>query len=367
MKTFKYYLAISCLFFTILSFSQTYENGNLITKNNESYSGKFFIDSENSVLRYKNNQESRFFNFDQIQSLTIDGKQTVLKEFNTERLLLKTLVVGKVSLYQESKTTFYFEGDFENLILLDTKNNRRTVPGTLNVAFADCGPIRNVINNTSDFNANTLSQITQTYNNCAYTEAFSPTEREITYAENFRSDAYLFYVGLGLSYNNLKFITSEENYLFPQASIGVLASPGIMGSLQEKLYIGSELSYGVSSDKNITGNLNVKVHSFKYALESQYNFNSPNRFQPFIGGGLQFHADRFKGSFFGEEFNSKDAEFTYTLKAGFHYKMGNNRIGFSLRYIPEYTSEAFFFDSNGDFVPLFLKNNYLISRVTFYF
>nr|MBA3985560.1 hypothetical protein [Flavobacteriales bacterium] len=129
METFKYYIAIPFLFISLLTFSQTYENGNLITKNNISYIGKFFIDSENSVLRYKNNNETKYFNYDEIKSFSLNGNATILKEINSKRLLLKTLVLGKASLYQETKTTFYLDGDFDNIIFIDAKNNRRTIPG----------------------------------------------------------------------------------------------------------------------------------------------------------------------------------------------------------------------------------------------
>lgn len=366
----KLFLCLGALLFSGLLFSQNYQNGTLVDLQNNTYTGKFSIDSENALVRFKTNQSSKVFGYNQIKTLSLDGKEVVKKELDNQVVLLTSLTQGKASLFQKNKTLFYIENANGALIAVETSKNKQLLPGILNVAFQDCSSIRESISRTINFNASNLIKLTETYNNCNYSNNFELTEKEIETSNQFKSDVYWLYAGAGATMNQLTFGNTEETLVFPQFSVGILVSPGFMKSLQNKLFVGSDLSYGVASSQTLTSNtqeLDVRVHSFLYTFELQYNFNTSNKVQPYLGGGANFHAERFKGTLNGERFNQTDSDLDVNLKAGVLYTLGKQRIALSFRYIPEYDSNASFKNSEGDFVPLRLENNYFITRLEFHF
>ncbi|MEX0996621.1 MAG: outer membrane beta-barrel protein [Flavobacteriaceae bacterium] len=370
MNTFKFCLIFIAFLFSGIVFSQNYKNGTLKDINENTYSGKFSIDHDNNLLRYRSGQSSRVFGYSQIKTLTIDGYDVIVKQIDNQNTLLTTLVKGKATLYQKNNSLFYINRENASWIPIETSENKMIIPGTLNLAFKDCSPLRETIARTSTFNKNSLINLTEAYNNCDYSNEFELTEKEITQSSRFLSDVFWLYAGVGASINNLVFSNTEQSVLVPQMSLGVLASPGFLGNLQDKLFVGSDISYGVASTQTLnssTQSLDVRVHSFLYTLEMQYNFNTSNRFEPFVGVGVNLHSDRFKGSLDGERFNSRDSDFNFNLKAGIMYEIGKQRLGLSFRYIPEYTSDASFLNSLGELVPLDFKNNYFITRVEFHF
>lgn len=370
MNAFKTPLFILAFLASGFLFSQNYKNGTLIDVNETTYSGKFSIDHDNKLLRYRSGQSSRVFGYSQIKTLNIEGNEVVIEQIDNQNTLLTSLVKGKASLFQKDNTLFYLKKDDAQWIPIETSINKMIIPGTLNLAFNDCSAIRETIARTSSFNKNSLIGLTETYNNCVYSNAFELTEKEIDQSSRFLSDVFWLYAGVGASVNKLVFSDTEQAIVFPQVSLGVLASPGFLGNLQDKLFIGSDVSYGVTGTQTLNSSsqeLEVRVHSFLYTLEMQYNFHTSNRFEPFIGGGVNLHADRFEGSLAGERFNSRDGGFNYNLKAGFMYDIGKHRLGLSFRYVPEYTSNASFINTEGETVPVELKNNYFISRLEFHF
>ncbi len=370
MNALKFHLVIIAFLATGFLFSQNYKNGTLVDVYENSYSGKFSIDHENKLLRYRSGQSSRVFGYTQIKTLNIDGYEVVVKQIDNQNTLLTTLVNGKATLYQKNNTLFYIKKKDAQWIPIETSVNKMIIPGTLNLAFNDCSTIRETIALTSSFNKNSLIDLTENYNNCDYSNEFELTEKEIDQSSRFLSDVFWLYAGIGVTFNNLAFDDIKQSFLFPQMSLGILASPGFLGSLQDKLFLGSEVSYGVAGNQTLNSQtqiLDVKVHSFVYVLEMQYNFNTSNRLEPFIGGGGNLHSDRFKGTLSGERFNSRDSGFNYNLKAGFIYDLGKHRLGVSIRYLPEYASDASFINTEGEVVPLELKNNYIISRLEFHF
>jgi hypothetical protein len=365
-------LLIGCLFL-LISFqavnAQNYKNGTLLDINNTSYSGQFSIDHDNSLLRFRDGKVSRVFGYSQIQSLSIDGNEVVVKEIDNQNVLLTTLVGGKATLYEKNRNLFYIENESE---IVEINSSERTflIPGKLNLAFSDCNSIREPIARVTTFNRSELMVLTENYNNCNYTEGFELTEKEIRESERFRSDVFSFYAGAGITFSNLGYKNAEKSNLFPQLSLGVLVSPGFLGNLQHKLHFGTDVSYGFWGAQDLSAtneNLDVKLHSFVYAFESQFHFNTSNNVKPYIGAGVNFHSDRYKGELNGENFNSLDGRFNYTLKAGVMLNTGKNRLGFSLRYIPEFTSDASFINSQGSYTPLNINNSYFITRVEFYF
>lgn len=370
MNFLKFHLVVIAFLATGFLFSQNYKKGTLIDVNENSYSGKFSIDHNNKLLRYRSGQSTRTFGYSQIKTLNIDGYDVVVQQIDSQNILLTTLVKGKATLYQKNNTLFYIKKKDEQWIPIETSKNKMIIPGTLNLVFNDCSAIRETIARTSSFNKTSLMGLTETYNNCNYSTEFELTDKEIAESSRFLSDVFWLYAGIGVTLNNLVFDDTKQAIIFPQMSLGVLASPGFLGSLQDKLFLGSEVSYGFAGNQTLnspTQILDVKIHSFVYKFEMQYNFNTSNRFEPYIGGGGNLHSDRFKGTLSGEQFNSQVGSFNYNLKAGFMYDTGKHRLGLSFRYVPEYSSNASFMNSEGEIVPLILKNNYFISRLEFHF
>lgn len=365
------HLFINLLMFLIFQafVAQSFKNGTLTDVNNNTYNGKFSIDHENSILRFKNEQTNKVFGYSQIQSLTIDGQNVVVKQLNQQPVLLTILQSGKATLYEKTRSLFVIENAGE-FITINTSENTFVIPGRLYLAFSDCNSIREHIARVSNFNKSALIGLTEFYNRCAYNEGFELTEKEIRESERFRSDVYNFYAGAGLTVSNLAYRDEDKNILLPQFSVGVLASPGFLGRLQHQLLFGTDVTYGVAQSQtlNPAGELlGVKLHSFVYTIESQFHFNSSNKWQPYLGIGVNFHSDRYKGQLNGERFNTKDGGFNYNLKAGLLLKTAKNSWGISLRYIPEFTSDASFFNSEGIYSPLKFNNSYLSARVEFYF
>lgn len=370
MNTFKFCLLIIVLLSSEFLFSQNFKNGTLVDTNDNTYSGRFSIDNDNKLLHYRSGQSSRVFGYSQIKTLIIDDNEVVVKQIDNQNTLLTILVQGKATLYQKNNSLFYIQKKDSKWIPIEISENKMIIPGILNLAFNDCSSIRETIASTGSFNKNNLISLTETYNLCDYSAEFELTEKEIAQSNRFLSDVFWLYAGVGVSINNLVFSDTEKAVLVPQMSLGVLASPGFLGNLQDKLFLGSEASYGVASSQNLnssTQSLDVRVHSFVYTIDIQYNFNSSNRLEPFIGGGINLHSDRFKGSLDGERFNSRDGGFNYNLKAGVMYEIGKYRLGLSFRYIPEYTSDASFLNSEGELAKLDLKNNYFMSKLEFHF
>jgi hypothetical protein len=368
MKT----LILPCLL-VLFSFqallAQNYKNGTLTDINNTTFTGQFSIDHQNALLLYRDGQTSRAFGYSQIQSFSIDGQNVVVKQVNNQNVLLTELVSGKATLYEKNQTLFYIENQ-KDFIEINTSENTFLIPGKLNLVFSDCNSIREPISKVSNFNKSALVRLTEQYNLCDYNEGFELTEKEIRESERFRTDVFSFYAGAGITFSNLGYKDAEKNTIFPQLSLGVLVSPGFLGNLQHKLHFGTDVSYGFGISQNLSAtneNLDVKLHSFVYAFESQFHFNTSNYLQPFIGGGVNFHSDRYKGVLNGEDFNSLDGRFNYTLKAGVVLNAGKNRLGLSLRYIPEFTSDASFINSEGTYTFLDINNSYFITRVEFYF
>ncbi len=370
MNFLKFQILVIAFFASGFLFSQNYKSGTLIDVSENVYSGKFSVDHENNLIRYRNEESSRVFGYSQIKTLNIDGYEIVVKEIDNQNTLLSTLVKGKATLYQKDNTLFYINKKDEDWIPIDISINEMIIPGTLNLAFNDCSAIRETIARTSSFNKNSLIELTETYNNCEYSKKFELTKKEINQSNRFLSDVFWLYGGVGISVNKLGFDDTEQSILFPQLSLGILASPGFLGNLQDKLFIGSDISYGSSGTQTLnstTQELEIKVHAFLYTIEIQYNFNSSKRFEPFLGGGVNLHSNRFKGSLAGQQFNTTDGGGNYNLKAGFMYDIGNYRLGLSFRYVPEYNSNASFLNEEKELVPLELKNNYFISRLEFHF
>mgnify|MGYP001339112859 CR=1 FL=1 len=368
MKT----LILPCLL-VLFSFqaiiAQNYKNGTLTDVNNITYTGQFSIDHENNLLRYREGQTSRVFGYSQIQSLTIDGNEVFVKQIDNQNVLLTTLVRGKATLYEKNRTLYYIENQ-KDFVEINTSEKTFLIPGKLNLIFSDCNSIREPITRMSNFNRSTLIRLTEQYNSCDYSEGFELTEKEIRESERFRSDVFSFYTGAGITISNLAYRNEEKAVLFPQLSLGVLVSPGFLGNLQHKLHFGTDVSYGVAQSQNLNTeneNLEVKLHSFVYAIESRFHFNTSNKIQPYLGIGINFHSERYKGQLNGENFNSLDGRFNYNLKAGIMLHTGKNRWALSLRYLPEFTSDASFFDSQGQFTPLDINNSYLATRIEFYF
>jgi hypothetical protein len=368
MKT----LILPCLLllfsFQVLN-AQNYKNGTLTDINKTTYTGQFSIDHENNLLRYREGQTSKVFGYNQIQKLTIDGSEIVLRQIENQNVLLTTLISGKATLYEKNRNLFFIENQ-KDLIEINTSEKTFLIPGKLNLAFSDCNSIREPITRVSNYNRSALIRLTEQYNRCDYNEGFQLTEKEIRESERFRSDVFSFYAGAGITISNLAYRDEEKDVLFPQLSLGVLVSPGFLRNLQHKLHFGTDVSYGVAQSQNLNpenDNLEVKLHSFVYAIESRFHFNTPNKIQPFLGIGINFHSERYKGQLNGENFNSLDGRFNYNLKAGIMLQTGKNRWALSLRYLPEFTSDASFFDSQGQFTPLDINNSYLTTRIEFYF
>lgn len=368
MKSF----LIGCLLIT-LSFqsfyAQPYKSGTLVDINNVTYTGQFSIDHDNSLLRFREGQNSRVFGYSQIQNLTIAGNEIVVKNYENQTILLTILTSGKATLYEKSSSLFFIEN--QNIFReINTSENTFLIPGTLNLLFKDCNSIREPIARVSNFNRSALIRLTEQYNQCDYTESFELTQKEIRESERFRRDVFSFYAGAGLTLSQTSYKDADKNSVLPQLSLGVLVSPGFLGNLQHKLYFGTDVSYGLAQSQTLNTtneSLEFKLQSFVYALETQFHFNSSGNIQPYVGIGANFHSDRYKGQLNGEKFNTMDGGFNYNLKAGLIFKTGKNQWGWSLRYIPEFTSDISFFDSEGTLTTLDINNSYLATRIEFYF
>lgn len=370
MNALRFLIFLAFILTSGVFYSQNYESGTLVDNSEKTYNGKFLVDNENKLLRYRDRETSRVFGFNQIKNLTIASFNVAVINIEKEPFLLSTLVNGKASLYQKDNTSFYLKKADSDWVLVNTSVNKNNVPGMLNLVFDDCGSIRETIARTNKFDKNSLIKLTGQYNNCDYSKGFELTQKEIESSNSFKSDVYWLYAGAGVSINNLSFRNTEETFVLPQVSFGIFGSPGFLKSLQNKLYLSTDISYGISDSKTISADsqiLETKIRAFLYTFEMQYNFNTANKLQPFAGGGLNFHVDRFKGNLSGERFKSTDGAFDLSLKAGLMYNSDKQKLVISFRYIPEYNSNATFKDSQGAIVPLQLKNKYFITRLEFYF
>ncbi len=284
------------------------------------------------------------------------------QELVTGKAVLTRVATGIYEIKKEDGTT-------KKINIRPIEDNH--VQGTLAVLFRDCEKLRQSVFDSHLVTEGQLIQVVETYNNCEYTP-FEPTEKEIKQAANFQGDEYKFFVSIGGSLNRISFFNFDdyENLTQGQASFGIAATPGFIGSLQGNLYVTLEVNAAFSGDKDFGNSpfeTNFRKDSQKANLGLEYHFNKNGSIRPLIGIGIGLSSDHYKGNYNGYKLNERDGSAFAIPKLGVLFSLDEKKsLGVILSYIPEYENDLSF-RTEDDIIPLIVDTHYINAGLYLYF
>ncbi|OAD90920.1 hypothetical protein A7A78_13290 [Aequorivita soesokkakensis] len=284
------------------------------------------------------------------------------QELVTGKAVLTRVATGIYEIKKEDGTT-------KKINIRPNEDNH--VQGTLAVLFRDCEKLRQSVFDSHLVTEGQLIQVVETYNNCEYTP-FEPTEKEIKQAANFQGDEYKFFVSIGGSLNRISFFNFDdyENLTQGQASFGIAATPGFIGSLQGNLYVTLEVNAAFSGDKDFGNSpfeTNFRKDSQKANLGLEYHFNKNGSIRPLIGIGIGLSSDHYKGNYNGYKLNERDGSAFAIPKLGVLFSLDEKKsLGVILSYIPEYENDLSF-RTEDDIIPLIVDTHYINAGLYLYF
>ncbi len=290
-------------------------------------------------------------------SFTISAQQLVTGKATLEKIDKRVYTISKID--SISKT-----------IDLDSEN-KNNIKGVLAVLFEDCGDIRDEIFATEYFDEKTLVKYTNSYNNCEYS-SYTPTEKELKRVNSKKTDQVRFYGGVVIALKNISFFESSEKEVLNQygATIGIMASPSFMGSLQGNLYFSFQATMSFGGDKtfkNAPQPTSFSANTFRLMLGSEYYFNKEGKIKPFVGIGIGLTQDSYKGTVNNIPFKINGGDPIWTPKIGLLYAINSSKdVGITFNYIPEYTNNLSFPNDNM-IIPLIVRSSYYNFALNFYF
>ncbi|WP_410006120.1 hypothetical protein [Aequorivita nionensis] len=284
------------------------------------------------------------------------------QELVTGKAVLTRVATGIYEIKKEDGTT-------KKINIRPNEDNH--VQGTLAVLFRDCEKLRQSVFDSHLVTEGQLIQVVETYNNCEYTP-FEPTEKEIKQAANFQGDEYKLFASIGGSLNRISFFNFDdyENLTQGQASFGIAATPGFIGSLQGNLYVTLEVNAAFSGDKDFGNSpfeTNFRKDSQKANLGLEYHFNKNGSIRPLIGIGIGLSSDHYKGNYNGYDLNERDGSAFAIPKLGVLFSLDEKKsLGVILSYIPEYENDLSF-RTEDDIIPLIVDTHYINAGLYLYF
>ena len=371
MKSFYTLIVLSILTINV-AFAQNYQSG-IITKNDKkTIEGRVSIDNNSKNILFKKNNKVKTYDFDFINSITIDKENYSKITFNNEVFFAKQLESGKATIYNLSNNNFLIIKDNNEGKFFNTLDDENQIPGILSLLFNDCNTVRDKINKTEDFSGKMLTSITKNYNNCDYNN-YSPTEKEIDKANSYNTDFFRFYTGLQLGFNNTTVNNFDSNNsIGVGVGLGLMASPSFMGNLKGNLYFDFDFAMvftGSNDYANGPAALNYKVNTFRFSLGMEYIFNKEGEFSPFLGIGYGYIADYYDGALGTIRFKDNKQNYYFIPKIGVLYNLKEGkRIGLTISYISEYENDlSFIYGDDVTFYPLAIKNSSFNLGLNYYF
>ncbi len=299
-------------------------------------------------------------------------KLVLLVLFASFGMQAQELVTGKAVLTRVATGIYEIKKEDGTTKKINIRPNEDThVQGTLAVLFNDCEKLRQSVFESHLVTEGQLIQAVETYNNCEYTP-FEPTEKEIKQAANFQGDEYKLFASIGGSLNRISFFNFDdyENLTQGQASFGIAATPGFIGSLQGNLYVTLEVSAAFSGDKDFGNSpfqTNFRKDSQKANLGLEYHFNKNGSIRPLIGIGIGLSSDHYKGNYNGYNLNERDGSAFAIPKLGVLFSLDEKKsLGVILSYIPKYENDLSF-RTEDDIIPLIVDTHYINAGLYLYF
>jgi len=284
------------------------------------------------------------------------------------------LVTGKASLEKTDKRVYTISkiDGISKTIDLDSEN-KNNLKGVLAVLFEDCGDIRDEIFATDYFDEKTVTEFTNRYNNCEY-GSYTPTEKELESVNSKKTDQVRFYGGVDIALKNISFPDNSDSRteVLNQygATIGIMASPSFMGSLQGNLHFSFQATMSFGEEKTFKYSPKPTIFSantFRLMLGSEYYFNKNGKIKPFVGIGIGLTQDSYKGTVDNIPFKINAGEPIWTPKIGLLYAINSSKdVGITFNYIPEYTNDLSFPNDNM-IIPLIVRSSYYNFALNFYF
>jgi len=280
------------------------------------------------------------------------------------------LVTGKATLEKIDKRVYTISkiDGISKTIDLDSKNN---IKGVLSVLFEDCSDIRDEIFATEYFDEKTLTEYTNSYNNCNYS-GYTPTEKELDRVNSKKIDQVRFYGGVTIGLKNISFFDDSRTEVLNQygATIGMMATPGFLGSLQGNLYFSFQATMSFGGEKTFKyapQPTSFSANTFRLMLGSEYYFNKNGKIKPFVGIGFGLTSDSYKGNVANAPFKINGGDPIWTPKIGLLYAISSSKdVGITFSYIPEYTNDLSFPNDNM-IIPLIVRSSYYNFALNFYF
>mgnify|MGYP003626584308 CR=1 FL=1 len=283
------------------------------------------------------------------------------------------LVTGKATLEKIDKRVYTISkmDGISKTLDLDSEN-KNNIKGVLAVLFDDCSDIRDEIFATEYFDEKTLTRYTNSYNNCDYS-SYTPTKKELKRVNSKRNDQVRFYGGVEMGLKNISFFNSSETEALNQygATIGIMASPSFIGSLQGNLFFSLQATMSFGGNKafeNTTLPTNFSANTTRMMFGSEYYFNRNGKIKPFVGIEIGLTRDFYEGSVSDSSFKIDGGDPIWTPKIGLLYAINSsNDIGITFNYIPEYTNDLSFPNDDNLIIPLIVSSSYYNFALNFYF
>ena len=276
-----------------------------------------------------------------------------------------TLIRKGTGIYEIGKT----DGTAKKINIRPNEDSQTR--GILAVLFKDCENVRTEVAKEVGISETKLVQWVKAYNNCNYAP-YQPTEKELETAANFQEDQLKLFASLGGSLNRISFFNFEdyENMMQAQASFGIAATPGFLGSLQGNLYFTLEGSAAFSGDKDFENSpfaTLFKKNSFRASLGGEYHFNKNGSFQPLIGISVGLVRDHYKGSYDIYGLDQTEGSAFLMPKVGVLFPLDSKKsLGVIVSFIPEYENDLTF-RSGEEIIPLIIDSHYINAGLYLYF
>lgn len=282
------------------------------------------------------------------------------------------LVNGKAVLTKESSGIYNLKVEGQTKIIDIRPNKQEYVKGTLSVLFNDCERLRQAVFDLPQIDERILISTVKEYNDCSYAP-YAPTKKEIEKAERFRGDQFKVFANLGTSFNQITFIEggSSETHIQGNVGVGVAASPGFLGSLQNNLYFTLDAGMAFSGEKdfsNVSYATKLRRNSFQSSLGAEYHFNKNGSFQPLIGIGVGLRQDYYKGSFNSHDINDHEGSAYILPKTGILFKINDsNSLGLLVSFIPNSTTDLYFRNEQGEVESFSIDTSQINAGLYLYF
>ncbi|MFC7356566.1 outer membrane beta-barrel protein [Jejudonia soesokkakensis] len=374
----KYIYIIIALCFTLQVEAQKKGAGEVTTKNGVTLAGEIRLINSEQALKIKENSasEPQTYSYSNIKSVSIEDTKYVTITYDNKLILAEELVDGKATLLDigNDRLLVRKSGEESQVLYMDSTNpEKNKIPGILSLIFNDCNSIREDLKNGLRYTQYSVVETVKAYNNCDYNNTgYIPTEQEISMSSDYQRDEFLFYGGIGATLNRSSFFNFDdyESFTQPQIQIGVLATPGFVGSLQGKLFFYLEALASFSGDRdyeNAGVPASLKKSSLKAIIGPEYHFNTDKTIQPVIGVGFGVGADTYKGKYDGFAVDDTGGHIFLAPKIGLLFNLSNGKkIGVMANYITEYEAKLNY-ERNNTIAPIIIDTHNFTLGINYYF